>query len=95
MLVVGCTKKMETPENLFLVKTNVPIDYAKASAKDIEEYAKVTLKNTVKAVEVIKQIDAPTFENVFVAMDDMYNKTSTASNILYMLYWVSCKAVNP
>ncbi len=89
MLVVGCTKKMETPENLFLVKTNVPIDYAKASAKDIEEYAKVTLKNTVKAVEVIKQIDAPTFENVFVAMDDMYNKTSTASNILYMLYWVS------
>jgi len=88
-VVVGCTGPNKTSENPFLTGLNVPVDYANVSAKDVEEYGQITLENVVKEVDKIKQNEAPTFENVFAAMDDIYNNVYTASNNCFMLYWVS------
>lgn len=89
VVVVGCTGPSKTSENPFLTGLNVPVDYANVTANDVEEYAQITLENVVKEVAKIKQNEAPTFENVFAAMDDIYNNVYTASNNCFMLYWVS------
>ncbi len=89
VLVLGCQNQTNMPESPFLVGLNVPIDYANVSANDIEEYANITLGNVEIALEEIRKNEAPTFTNVFAAMDDIVNKVTIASNNCFMLYWVS------
>ena len=90
VLLFSCTKQTdEVSENPFFVGLNVPVDYAKVTADDIEEYANITIKNALKEMEKIRQNKVPTFENTFTALDDIYNKVYKASNNCFMLYWVS------
>jgi thimet oligopeptidase len=80
-------KKM--PYNPFLVDINVPVDYAKVSSKDLEDYAERTLSDVSAIMTSIKEQPSATFSSVFVAMDEINNKITTASNNCFMLYWVS------
>ncbi len=75
--------------NPFLVGMNVPVDYAKVSPKDLEDYAQRTLADVTSIMSSIKQQSNATFSNVFEAMDDINNMINTASNNCFMLYWVS------
>lgn len=92
-IVLACQPTAESPENLisnpFLVPLNEPIDYAKATAVDLEEYTLLTLSEAVKDIESIKAVESPSFDNVFAAMDAANNKMNKASNNCFMLYWVS------
>jgi len=75
--------------NPFLVDINVPVEYAKVTAKDVTDYANYTLNEAASMLSTIRGQQSATFSNVFVALDDIYNKITTASNNCYMLYWVS------
>ena len=81
--------KVKILNNPFLVNLNVPVDYAKVTAKDLEVYANTTLVEVTAMIAAIKKQKATTFLNVFVAMDDINNKITTTSNNCFMLYWVS------
>jgi thimet oligopeptidase len=87
--VVSCTSQTDSTKNPFLTELNVPVDYANVSANDIEEYASITLENVLTEVNKIKQNEAPTFDNVFATIDDIYYKIDVAGNNCFMLYWVS------
>ena len=92
-IVAGCSNPSEKVKKLmnnpFISELNVPVDYANATAKDIEDYANYTLQNVANRIETIKKEKDPTFNNVFAAMDDIYNEINIASNNCFMLYWVS------
>jgi len=75
--------------NPFLVDVNVPIDYAKVSALNVEDYANHTIVEVTTMIASIKKQKSATFSNVFGAIDDINNKISTTSNNCFMLYWVS------
>ncbi|MEO9853750.1 MAG: M3 family metallopeptidase [Reichenbachiella sp.] len=92
-IVLACQPTAESPENLisnpFLIPLNEPIDYAKTTAEDLEEYTLLTLSEAAKDIESIKAVESPSFDNVFAAMDAANNKMTKASNNCFMLYWVS------
>ncbi len=92
-ILTSCDNSKEKNEkgsdNPFIVGLNVPVEYAKVTPKDLEEYSKITIDQVVAKMAVIKEQQSPTFENVFVALDDISNLINTASNNCYMLYWVS------
>jgi thimet oligopeptidase len=79
--------------NPFLVDINVPVDYAKVTPKDLEDYTKQTFDDATSMLASIKQQSSVTFSNVFGALDNVNNKVSTASNNHYMLYWVSTDSI--
>ena len=81
--------KKKILNNPFFVDVNVPIDYAKVSAKNVEDYANSTLVEVTAMIAKIKKQKSPTFSNIFGAMDDINHKISTTSNNCFMLYWVS------
>ncbi|TDD96221.1 M3 family metallopeptidase [Flavobacterium cellulosilyticum] len=78
-----------TMKNPFLVDLNIPIDYAKVTAKDVEAYANQSVNDVNTMIASIKKQKSATFLNVFGAMDDISNKISKTSNNCFMLYWVS------
>jgi len=88
-LAVACAKQPEKPMNPFITELNVPVDYAAITADDVSVYAKITVENAVNAIDDIKQNESPNFENVFVAIDNIYSEMYIASNNCFMLYWVS------
>lgn len=75
--------------NPFITGLNVPIDYAKVTSADIEEYGQLTLHQSLDIINGIKSTSEPTFENTFVAYDDYVNDLSKAMNNCYVMYWVS------
>ncbi|MEP7196619.1 MAG: M3 family metallopeptidase [Saprospiraceae bacterium] len=79
-------KMMQDP---FMVDLNVPIEYSKLTPSDLENYSKRTLSEVTSMLSTIRKQQASTFENVFVAMDDIKNKINTTSNNCFMMYWVS------
>lgn len=81
--------KAKLLSNPFLVDVNVPIDYAKVTAKDLDVYANTTLVEVTAMIATIKKQKSTTFLNVFGSLDDINNKISTTSNNCFMLYWVS------
>jgi thimet oligopeptidase len=80
---------MNAPHNPFLVDINFPVDYAKVSSNNVEDYAQRTLNDVTAIMSSIKDQPSATFSNVFEAMDDINNKIATTSNNCFMLYWVS------
>lgn len=78
-----------TMKNPLLAGFNVPIDYAKVSAADVEGFAKATMADVQAILATIREQPTATFENVFVPMDDIGNKLYTGRNNCFMLYWVS------
>jgi len=85
--------KIKVSNNPFLVGMNVPIDYAKVTSKNVEDYAQHTLGEVTSMISTIKKQKTPTFTNVFVAMDDIRNKISSTSNNCFMLNWVSTDSI--
>ncbi|MCB0506407.1 MAG: Zn-dependent oligopeptidase, partial [Cyclobacteriaceae bacterium] len=73
----------------FITGLNVPVDYAKVTSADIEEYGQLTLHQSLDIINGIKSTSEPTFENTFVAYDDYVNDLSKAMNNCYVMYWVS------
>lgn len=91
MSTAQSTKK--TANNPFLVGMNVPVDYAKVTSKNVEDYAKHTISEVNTMLATIKKQKTPTFANVFVAMDDIRNKIGSTSNNCFMLNWVSTDSI--
>lgn len=85
--------KDKTNGNPFLVGMNIPVDYAKVTSKNVEDYAKHTVKDVNKIIASIKNQKTASFSNVFGAMDDIRNKIGTTSNNCFMLYWVSTDSI--
>ncbi len=83
----------KTANNPFLVGMNVPVDYAKVTSKNVEEYAKHTVSEVNTMLATIKKQKTPTFANIFVAMDDIRNKIGSTSNNCFMLNWVSTDSI--
>lgn len=79
----------QSDKNPLLVEFNTPVAYAKVTSKDVEQYAKHTVSDITSLIASIKSQKTPTFDNVFVVMDNIKNLSNTTSNICYMLYWVS------
>src|SRR6476661_4483047 len=79
----------EIHKNPFMVASNVPVDYAKVTSKDVEDYSKTTINRINFMATAIKNQKATTFDNVFGAMDKIFNLNNTTSNNCFMLYWVS------
>ncbi|HOG19065.1 MAG TPA: M3 family metallopeptidase [Salinivirgaceae bacterium] len=88
-ILVACSPQDQSSKNPFFVKDNKPIDYAKVTAQDIEDYANHTLKTMSEAIEQLKNCNEITFDNIFVALDDIYSTIYTADNNCFMLYWTS------
>ena len=84
---------MKTPANPFLVGSNVVVDYSNVTSKDVDGYAKHTIKQIASMVSAIKKQKSTTFNNVFGAMDEIKNKIGTTSNNCFMLYWVSTDSI--
>jgi len=79
----------QSDKNPFLVELNVPVEYAKVTAKDVTDYAKHTISGVNSLAASIRNQKTPTFANVFIIMDDIKNEIYTTSNNCFMLYWVS------
>lgn len=79
--------------NPFNVGLNEPFDYAKATGDAIEEYVDVAMKNAVQTIDKIKAEKEVTFENTFVAYDNVHNSLYQANNNAFMLYWVSTDSI--
>lgn len=79
----------DLPGNPFVTELNEPIDYANVTADHLEEYAAYTLKVVDEAIQEIKQNPDPTFDNIFISLDEINNNISIASSNCFMLYWVS------
>lgn len=93
LVITSCSSPSElsdeTNNNPFFTKLNEPIDYANATADDLETYAIVTMENVIAQIEAVKS-DAPLkFDDIFISLDDAYNKLSKASSNCHTLYWVS------
>ena len=86
------TSFSQSDNNPFLVASNTPVDYAKVTSKNVEDYAKHTLTEVKAMIAAIKNEKTTTFANVFAAIDDVKNKITTTSNNCFMLYWVSTDA---
>ncbi len=93
IVLAGCQSfgqpKTNPMKNPFLAELNAPIDYAGVSAEDVTQYARMTLSDVESVLAAIKKQKAATFENVFISLDDIHNKLTTARNNCFMLYWVS------
>ena len=83
----------KTTTNPFLAGSNIPVDYAKVTSKDVEAYAKHTIADVSSKIASIKKQKTTTFTNVFGAMDDIKNKMNTVGNNCFMLNWVSTDSV--
>ncbi|NBU81425.1 MAG: hypothetical protein EBS55_07240, partial [Flavobacteriaceae bacterium] len=83
----------KTIDNPFLKGSNIPVNYAKVTSKDVEEYAKHTIAEVTKMITFIKKQKTTSFANVFDAMDEIKNKIGTASNNCFMLNWVSTDSI--
>ena len=83
----------KTLDNPFLKGSNVPVNYAKVTSKDVEEYTKHTIAKVTKMIVSIKKQKTTSFANVFDAMDEIKNKIGTASNNCFMLNWVSTDSI--
>lgn len=83
-----------TMENPFFGKLNAPVRYADVSHEHLSEYAKITIQNIDSMLELIRAVEAPTFENVFVAYDQIINDLSKASSNCFMFYWVSTDSLS-
>lgn len=83
----------KTANNPFLVGMNVPVDYAKVTSKNVEDYAKHTIGEVNTMLAAIKKQKTATFANVFVALDDIRNKIGSTSNNCFMLNWVSTDSI--
>ena len=79
----------ETAGNPFLVKFNVPVDYARVTPKYVSDYAKHTIGETSQMLLAIKNQPTATFANVFETLDNIKNLINTTSNNCYMLNWVA------
>jgi thimet oligopeptidase len=90
--LISITNIFSQESNPFLVGSNVVVDYAKVTSKDVENYAKTTIADVASMITTIKGQKTPTFENVFGSLDDIQNKISTTSNNCFMMYWVSTDA---
>ena len=90
-VIVSCKNMSENSKstNPFITGLNVPVDYAKVTSADIEEYGQLTLHQSLDIINGIKSTSEPTFENTFVAYDDYVNDLSKAMNNCYVMYWVS------
>lgn len=92
---MNCSEKEETKttqlseNNTFNVALNAPFHYANVNGDDIEEYVSVAIKNAVQSVQTIKEENNPTFQNTFVAFDEVFNDLFKANNNAFMLYWTS------
>lgn len=83
----------KTSANPFLVGSNVVVDYARVTSKDVEAYAKHTIADVTSNIASIKKQKTATFGNVFGALDDIKNKIGTASNNCFLLNWVSTDSI--
>lgn len=79
--------------NPFLVGSNVPVNYAKVTSKDVEAYANRTIAEVTTMIATIKKQKPVTFDNVFGTLDNIKNKMGTASNNCFMLNWVSTDSI--
>ncbi|MGC4041778.1 MAG: M3 family metallopeptidase [Flavobacterium sp.] len=82
----------QTNDNPFNVGMNVPVDYAKVTPKNVEDYSKNTVTEVAAMLSDIRKQPTATFANVFEAMDNIRNKMGTTANNCFMLYWVSTDA---
>ena len=87
--VTNSFSQSKTSANPFFVGSNVVVDYAKVTSKDVEAYAKRTINEVNSMLSTIKSQKTPTFKNIFGAMDNIRNKMGTTGNNCFMLYWVS------
>ena len=92
-LIYGCSGasdyNVKKSDNPFYTDLNESIDYASVTADDIYNYASFTMEAVVSDLEKIKSSDSPTFNNVFVEIDNVMNDLSKASSNSHTLYWVS------
>src|SRR5690606_15081266 len=88
------TKPLALPENNpFSVGLSAPFHYPKAAGEANEEYVDVAMKNAVQTIDKIKAEKEVTFENTFVAYDNVHNSLYQANNNAFMLYWVSTDSI--
>jgi thimet oligopeptidase len=85
----GSDMNREKEGNPFFPGMNHPVAYAEVTPDHIEAYARITLHETEAALKKIRSEQSPDLENVFKALDDVFNELTKASNNCYMLYWVS------
>lgn len=81
--------KMEKLENPLFNELNAPIDFQKVTADHVRQYAQLSLDRCVNAVDQIKAMDNPGFEELFFTYDGMIADLNQAYQISHMLYWVS------
>lgn len=79
----------KTMKNPFIHDLNVPVDYAKVTANDVEAYVNYTITEVGSQLTTIHNQQTVTFENIFAAVEGMNTKISIAYNNCHMLYWVS------
>ena len=96
--IIACKQEVNRAEmsksNPFNTSLNIPIDYAKVTGESLEEYINVTIENANADVEIIANEKSPTFENTFVALDNVLNDLSKAYNNGHTMFWVSPDSIS-
>ena len=65
--------------NPYFPELNEPVRYAEVTHEHISGYAEIILKETDAALERIRNVESPGFENVFVAYDNVINELLKAN----------------
>ncbi len=90
---LSCQKPQETEmekhENPLFNQLNTPIDFQTVTADHVRQYAQLSLDRCVNAVDQIKRMDNPGFEELFFTYDEIIADLNQAYQISHMLYWVS------
>ena len=76
-------------KNPFITDLNVPIEYGKVSASDVQAYADFIAQEAIKGLSSIRNQPSETFDNLFAAIEDLNTKVGVAYRNCHMLYWVS------
>src|SRR5690349_2281999 len=76
-------------QNPFVTKLNEPIPYARVTAADVTDFAKLTLDAATSRANAIRSASPARFDNVIGALDDIAGDMANASQNSYALFWVS------
>lgn len=93
LLLIATTNPLSAADkpgkNPFDAALNVPIEYGKISAADVEDYAAQIVKEAVEGIAAIRNQKTETFDNIFGAIEEMNSKIGVAYSNFHMMYWVS------
>lgn len=91
LLGAGCSpeQRVGSSDNPFFAPLNEPVAYGEVTADHVSDYAQTVMEQAAVSAEAIRTAEAPKFDNVVAAYDEVMSEMEKAASNSWMLYWVS------